>query len=112
MQKYNLNSLKEQCGDDKKFFNEMLDVFESSARDGIKNMQQALMLNDMDTVKHYAHKVVSPFRHIEAHHIVSKLKNVEMDAQRPDMKDKCADLIGEIKQDTEELIAGLKGEYL
>lgn len=112
MVKYNIAGLKEQCGDDVAFFNEMLDVFARSTREGIVLMEKALMEDDMLQVQHFAHKIISPFRHIEADDIVTRLKDVEHKATIGENKQQFQLLIDELKVETEALIEALKKEYL
>lgn len=112
MAKYNITSLKEQCGSDTAFFNEMLEVFTRSTREGIEQMEKALNENDMQQVRHYAHKIISPFRHIEADEIVTRLKEVEHKAESGEDKQQFAELIFNLKKETEALLTALQKEHL
>lgn len=113
MKKYNLELLKEQCGDDKNFFNEMIDIFIKSSLEGIASMEQAFEKKDMKMLGHYAHKIVSPCRHIDAENLIPLLKEMEDSAEKNELKPERAQfLIGEIKRETDALVKELKTEYV
>ena len=113
MKKYNLDLLKEQCGDDKNFFNEMLDIFIKSSLEGITSMEEALAREDMKMLGHYAHKIISPCRHIEADNIIPLLKEMEDKAESKELvKERAAYLIQKIKEEINVLVEQLKSEYV
>ncbi|MBA3663277.1 MAG: Hpt domain-containing protein [Bacteroidetes bacterium] len=113
MKKYNLDLLKEQCGDDQNFFNEMLDIFIKSSLEGIASMEAALSNKDMKMLGHYAHKIVSPCRHIDADTLVPLLQEMETKAESKELgSERAAYLIQQIKQEADELIKDLKTEYV
>jgi HPt (histidine-containing phosphotransfer) domain-containing protein len=113
MKAYNLTALKEWCGNDPGFFNEMLEIFERSSNEGIAKMQEAYNANDFEMVKHYAHKIISPYRHIEANSIVEKLKLVEeLAGENTADKNICLQLITEISSASSHLTEDLKKEHL
>ncbi|MCE3259922.1 MAG: hypothetical protein K0S12_1563 [Bacteroidetes bacterium] len=113
MKKYNLDLLKEQCGEDKNFFNEMIDIFIRSSLEGIESMEESLKKKDMKMLGHYAHKIVSPCRHIEAKNLINLLKEMESSADKNELTpERAAFLIERIKIEADDLIADLKGEYV
>jgi HPt (histidine-containing phosphotransfer) domain-containing protein len=77
MKTYDLNLLREQCGNDKSFYNEMIRIFISSTKEGIDEIEKALKNKDMMAVSHQAHKIISPCRHINASNMVRMLASVE-----------------------------------
>ncbi len=91
MKKYKIDALKEQCGYDPAFFNEMLDTFIVSTEKGVEGMEKALLEHDGTSLGYYAHKIVSPCRHIEADNL---------------------ELVKKIRSESEELKEELKKEYL
>lgn len=112
MKKYDLDLLKEQCGHDKTFFNEMIDVFIKSTLEGIDKLQDAMTRNDQEQMGHYAHKIVSPCRHIEAQAMISLLKEIESKADEKALTPERAEfLVNEVKREAGELIESLKKEY-
>lgn len=112
MKKYNLDLLKEQCGEDKNFYNEMLDIFIRSTLEGIASMEQAQAKKDMKMLGHYAHKIVSPCRHIEAENLIPLLKEMESKAEKKELgPERAALLIEKIKQEANDLIEEIKTEF-
>jgi HPt (histidine-containing phosphotransfer) domain-containing protein len=113
MKKYNLDLLKEQCGHDKKFFNEMIDIFIRSSVEGMEKLEEACTGNNLKQLSHYAHKIVSPCRHIDAQNLIVMLKEMEMkaDAQQLDPS-RARFLTDKIKTELNELIEDLKKEYV
>jgi HPt (histidine-containing phosphotransfer) domain-containing protein len=77
MKTYDLNLLKEQCGSDRSFYNEMIRIFISSTKEGIHEIEKALEKKDMVAISHQAHKIISPCRHINANNMVKMLASVE-----------------------------------
>jgi HPt (histidine-containing phosphotransfer) domain-containing protein len=113
MKKYNLTLLKEQCGNDVKFFNEMLDIFNKSTSEGLEQLEAALKKKDMQAVGHYAHKIVSPCRHIDAGNLIILLKEIETKAETNELSQQRAEeLITQVKKETEVLLSDLKSEYM
>jgi HPt (histidine-containing phosphotransfer) domain-containing protein len=113
MKKYNLELLKEQCGDDKDFFNEMIDIFIKSSLEGITSMEEAYQKKDMKMLGHYAHKIISPCRHIDAESLIPLLKEMETSAEKNTLEPERANyLIQEIKKETNALVEELKTEYV
>lgn len=112
MKKYNLDLLKEQCGEDKKFFNEMLDIFIRSSLEGISEMEAAFNRRDLKMMGHYAHKIVSPCRHIDAKNMITLLKEMETSADKNELSvERASFLLENIKKEANDLVAELKGEY-
>lgn len=112
MKKYNLDLLKEQCGEDKNFFNEMIDIFIRSTNEGIASMEEMLAKNDMKMLGHFAHKIVSPCRHIEAETLIPMLKEMEADADSGALtKERAEVLVKQIKEEASGLMEEIKTEY-
>ena len=113
MKKYKIDSLKEQCGDNPVFFNEMLDTFILSTEKGVEGMEKALLEKDADTLGYYAHKIVSPCRHIEANNLVLLLNEVEnKSASGKIVPSEVQELLKKIRRESEKLREELKKEYL
>ena len=113
MKKYNLDLLKEQCGNDKKFFNEMLDIFTRSTLEGVSKLEEACQKNDLKQMGHYAHKILSPCKHIDAENLIPLLKEIEDNAETPKLSgNRATELVTKIRTETDELIKNLKSEYL
>ena len=113
MKKYKIDALKEQCGYDPAFFNEMLDTFIATTEKGVEGMEKALLEQDTDTLGYYAHKIVSPCRHIEADNLVLLLKEVESKSASGKMvPEEVNALVKKIRSESEELKEELKKEYL
>lgn len=113
MKKYKIEALKEQCGNDAMFFNEMLDTFIVSTEKGVEGMEKALLEHDSRSLGYFAHKIVSPCRHIEADNLVLLLKEVEnKSASGKIVPEEMKELIKRIRSESEELKQELKKEYL
>lgn len=111
MKKYNLELLKEQCGDDKNFYNEMLDIFIRSTQEGIAGIEDAYAKKDMKMLGHYAHKIISPCRHIEAETLIPLLKEMEDKAEQQELSPERAGLLLEqIKKEANQLMEEIKSE--
>lgn len=54
---YNISQLQVIANGDAKFVDKMLDIFENLASDTISQMSTALTNNDIDSIKHLAHKI-------------------------------------------------------
>jgi HPt (histidine-containing phosphotransfer) domain-containing protein len=113
MKKYNLELLKEQCGQDTKFFNEMIDIFIRSSLEGIEKLEEACAGHDLKQMSHYAHKIVSPCRHIDASGLIGLLREMEAKADSKELDPERAKfLTGQIKTELNDLITDLKTEYV
>ncbi|MDP2387740.1 MAG: Hpt domain-containing protein [Bacteroidota bacterium] len=113
MKKYKIDALKEQCGYDPAFFNEMLDTFIVSTEKGVEGMEEALLKHDNSALAYYAHKIVSPCRHIEADNLVLLLKELEnKSASEKMLPEEMNELVKKIRSESEELKEELKKEYL
>jgi HPt (histidine-containing phosphotransfer) domain-containing protein len=111
MKTFDLNLLKEQCGEDKSFYNDMIKIFISSTKEGIDEMDKALKKGDMPTVSHQAHKIISPCRHINANNMVKMLAQVENIAKGKEQKsDDLPGLVSKIKTEFNELSVDLNKE--
>jgi HPt (histidine-containing phosphotransfer) domain-containing protein len=113
MKKANLEPLKEQCGSDTAFFNEMLEIFIRSANEGITSMEKAAHELDREMLEHLAHKMVAPFRHLEVETMVTRLKMLEENASNAAFdREKFVSLIHELKSESEDLVIEIRKEYL
>jgi HPt (histidine-containing phosphotransfer) domain-containing protein len=113
MKKYNLDLLKEQCGNDKAFFNEMIDIFIRSSFEGIRKMEEIYLTGDLKMLGHYAHKILSPCKLLQAEQISILLKEMETKSENDELSSERADfLIQKIKTEATELMKDLKQEYL
>src|SRR4051812_34529296 len=105
MKKYNLSALKEQCGTDKLFFNELLDIFKRSSLEGIAGLEEAYAKKDLETFGHYAHKIISPCKHIEAEQLCILLKEIETKAEDNELTmERAGILLKDVKAKILELI--------
>lgn len=113
MKKYNLTLLKEQCGNDKSFFNEMLDIFIRSTMEGIDQMEDAVKTSDYSKLSHYAHKIISPCRHIEANDLIPTLREIELKAGEKTLDfERAKELVSTVKNEALQLAQELKSEYM
>lgn len=113
IKKYNLGHLKEQCGADTAFFNEMIDLFIKSSLEGIEKMKEAQAKNNFIEMGHYAHKIIAPCRHIEADNLIPMLKEIETKSGCKELEPELARfLINKLKIEADELVKNLKGEYI
>jgi HPt (histidine-containing phosphotransfer) domain-containing protein len=110
---FNLDLLKTQCGHDKAFFNEMLDIFIQSTLDGADKIEEGLAKSNFGQMAHYAHKIISPCRQIEAIHLIPLLKEIEdMGEGMKANLQRSQEIVGQIKVETAALVFALKNEYL
>jgi HPt (histidine-containing phosphotransfer) domain-containing protein len=113
MSKYNLDLLKEQCGYDKTFFNEMVDIFIRSLLEGVEKLEEAGQKNDRRQLTHYAHKILSPCKHIDAENLIPLLREIEDNAETSGLNDERAlYLVQNIRKNADELVTCLKTEYM
>jgi HPt (histidine-containing phosphotransfer) domain-containing protein len=113
MSKYNLDLLKEQCGYDKTFFNEMVDIFIKSLLEGVEKLEEAGRMDDRRQLTHYAHKILSPCKHIDAENLIPLLREIEDNAETPDLNNERASyLVQNIRKNADELVKCLKTEYM
>ncbi len=112
MKSYNLTLLKEQCGNDKLFFNDMLDIFIRTSLEGLLKMEEANLKNDFKALGDCAHKILSPFMHIHAAALIILLKEIEASADSKTLtSERAGFLVQKIKLQAEELINDLRLEY-
>jgi HPt (histidine-containing phosphotransfer) domain-containing protein len=113
MSKYNLDLLKEQCGYDKTFFNEMVDIFIKSLMEGVEKLEESEQKNDRRQLTHYAHKILSPCKHIDAEDLIPLLKEIEDKAETSGLDDDRASyLVENIRKNADELVKHLRTEYM
>jgi HPt (histidine-containing phosphotransfer) domain-containing protein len=111
MKTYDLDLLKQQCGTDKSFYNEMIKIFITSTKEGIEEMEKALTKKDMEGVSHQAHKIISPCRHLNANNMVKMLANVENIARGKEGKSEdLPELIDKVKKEFNQMSVDLKQE--
>jgi signal transduction histidine kinase/CheY-like chemotaxis protein/CHASE3 domain sensor protein len=75
---YNLTDLRESCNGNSEFFQEMLDLFIQSNKDGLQEMKECIDQNDIVSLSLIAHKISSPSKHIKAMEIYNLLKRIEL----------------------------------
>lgn len=113
MKKYDLSRLRKQFEIDRPFFNEMLDTFIASTTDGIRELELSLKNKDRPKISHYAHKIISPCRYIDAISLIELLHELEVKANKTDFNlDEAALIVDKIKKETRELIEAMKTEYM
>lgn len=71
----------EQMGD-AAFVQDMLTTFISSAGNGIKKIQEALLNNDRETIANEAHKLLPPVRHLRIKPLLEILEALEAEAPK------------------------------
>jgi len=76
-EKINLHNLYHISGGDEEFVKQMLDSFISTTGAGLKDLQDAVMSKNWDSVADIAHKILSPCRHIGAMDLYNLLSKIE-----------------------------------
>jgi CheY-like chemotaxis protein len=113
MKKYDLKLLKEQCGNDSHFFNEMLSELIHSSKEELLHMEEAYKKNDLKELAYSAHKIMAPFKHIQANGVCELLKELEVNSYKDNLPEEKAEyLLKEIKTKVFELAEDLETEYL
>jgi len=75
--KYTLEGVRQLAHNDEKFFNDLVQIFIHSTKDGFIQMNNACAEKDWDKVAAYAHKIIPPCVHFEAKTLVALLKLLE-----------------------------------
>jgi hypothetical protein len=113
MKNYDLKILKSQCGNDLSFYNEMIDLLIKTSSEEIGNMEEAFLNFDLGKLAYYAHKVLSPYRQIQADYLCSLLREMEAKAENAELSvERGQFLMTEIRVEAGEIIRGLTTEYI
>jgi hypothetical protein len=113
MKNYDLGILKSQCGGDVSFFNEMIDLLIKTSSAEITNMEEAFLRFDLEKLAYYAHKVLSPYRQIQANELCALLQEVEVKAENKELTPERGQfLMEQIRSETLEIVKGLGSEYI
>ncbi len=75
--KINLHNLYHISGGDEEFVKQMLGSFISTTEKGLKELQDAVISKNWDSVADLAHKILSPCRHIGAMDLYNLLSKIE-----------------------------------
>jgi signal transduction histidine kinase/response regulator RpfG family c-di-GMP phosphodiesterase len=79
--KINLKSLYHISGGDEQFVKQMLVSFIKTSRNGLKDVQKAVLSGQWELVADLAHKMIPPCRHIGAIDLCNSLKKIEENIQ-------------------------------
>ncbi len=114
MKRYDLGTFRQQFGEEKVFYNEMIGIFIRSLQEGVNAIEKALKEKDMRAVQYYVHKIISPCRHIEATPIVTLLKKMEETggSAGEEGQKRMKVLYNELRSEAGELVLELEKEYL
>jgi HPt (histidine-containing phosphotransfer) domain-containing protein len=82
--KINLKNLYHISGGDEQFVKQMLVSFVTTTQKGLKDMQEASMSGQWDSVATLAHKLLPPCRHIGATDLCNLLSTIEKDIRNND----------------------------
>lgn len=74
--------LLELSNGDMRFYLEMLETFEKSTRESIKNINSSLIENDFESIAEYAHKISAPCKHIAADKLYALIKEIETNCRQ------------------------------
>jgi HPt (histidine-containing phosphotransfer) domain-containing protein len=75
--KINLHNLYHISGGDEEFVKQMLASFITTTETGLKELQDAVISKNWDSVADLAHKILSPCRHIGAMDLYNLLSKIE-----------------------------------
>ncbi len=89
--------LKEISNGDFVFYKDMLKTFLESTDTGIKDIEKELENKNWDWIAEYAHKMVSPCRHLSAHKLYNVLKEIEMKCRNKEQLHTIPDLLHNTK---------------
>lgn len=74
---YNISQLKVIANGDDKFVDKMLEIFENIASDTISQMSSALTNNDIDAIKHLAHKIKPSLDNMDVNILHDEIRALE-----------------------------------
>lgn len=109
--KINLDNLYHISGGDKKFIKQMLESFNSTTDNGLKEMLEACSSGQLDPVRNIAHKLLPPCRHIGAMNLYDILVKIEKDNLKITDKSGIEKLIRKAIREFEE-VNGLVNEQI
>jgi len=78
----NLNNLYHISGGDEKFIKQMLVSFIETTKNGLKEMDKAVVTGELEYVADLAHKMLPPCRHLGAKNLYNNLKKIEESIQK------------------------------
>lgn len=93
--KYDLDALKELCGDDQAFYGDMIRTFFRTTRESLAAMEQALQQGNWPVVAGLAHKMRGPCTHLGIDTLSGLLTQIENDVV---IHEKTAELPGLVGQ--------------
>lgn len=106
---YNLEQLKSISNGDSVFYKDMVSTLIDTSQKGVLDLKIAFNANDLGAISETAHKMSSPFKHINALGIYSLLKQLERDSKTMDIKI-LEELILKTEQEIDKLIELLNKE--
>jgi HPt (histidine-containing phosphotransfer) domain-containing protein len=109
-QKFKLDNLEQIASGDKAFMIEMINVFITSTKEELVNIEEGAKNKLWDKVAGYVHKVKSPVKHFEANSIVNLLETLETNTKNQINLENVPTLIEKLKEETNELFVLLKKE--
>lgn len=95
----NLEDLKRMTGDDKTFFNEMLEIFIRSSENGLSSIQDNFNKSNWSAISGDAHKLAAPSKHLNASDLYNYLKKLENEAEKQSDITEMKKLIGSIENE-------------
>jgi HPt (histidine-containing phosphotransfer) domain-containing protein len=89
-----LSNLIHISGGDDKFVKQMLVSFNNTTEKGLKEMQEAVISGQLESVANLAHKIMSPCRHIGAMYLYDLLSKIEKSIRNNNMTESVEVLTG------------------
>jgi signal transduction histidine kinase/HPt (histidine-containing phosphotransfer) domain-containing protein/ActR/RegA family two-component response regulator len=109
--KINLNNLYHISGGDEQFVKQMLISFINTTKKGLKDMKEAVISEQWESVANLAHKLSSPCRHIGATDLYNLLGKIEKDIRNSVSTESVETLAGESIREFE-IISDLVNEHI
>jgi CheY-like chemotaxis protein/HPt (histidine-containing phosphotransfer) domain-containing protein len=82
---FNLTELEKMSAGNNAFFGEMVQLFITSTRNGMKQLTDAARNKKWEMVADAAHRIIPPCRHVEANVLLEGLKKIELQARKKDV---------------------------
>jgi len=108
--KFSLAELKQNLGNDEAFFNEMVDLFVSSANKCREALADSLKNKEKEGLADAAHKLAAPARHMLANNLHTALKELEKKALNDGKWDELEKLVKEVDLQIQYFLDVLKSE--